>query len=303
MPLSGQILRFERSSNKDGSGLRTVVFFKGCPLRCKWCSTPESQHFYLEVGFSRALCIKCGKCVQSCPKGLIMSREGMPYMPNSYSCDSCGKCKDICLKNAVKLYGAQMSIADVMAEISKDEIFFHHGGGVTLSGGEVLAQPHFAYEILVQCHELGIDTTVETSCFAKWTTIEPMLRFLNHMYIDVKIMDDKVHRSYVGVSNKLILENIMKIDAMSNTAFTLRVPFIPGVNDNMNNFEQLCEFVMPLKNIRAVEVLPYHRLGVETYKNLGLENPFADCLPPSRNSMERVVRPLNRLRGLPVRIL
>ena len=188
-------------------------------------------------------------------------------------------------------------------KISKDEIFFHHGGGVTLSGGEVLAQPHFAYEILVQCHELGIDTTVETSCFAKWTTIEPMLRFLNHMYIDVKIMDDKVHRSYVGVSNKLILENIMKIDAMSNTAFTLRVPFIPGVNDNMNNFEQLCEFVMPLKNIRAVEVLPYHRLGVETYKNLGLENPFADCLPPSRNSMERVVRPLNRLRGLPVRIL
>ena len=195
-----------------------------------------------------------------------------------------------------------MTADEVADEIAKDEIFFMHGGGVTLSGGEVMMQPGFALEILRKTAALGIRATVETSCFAPWSSVEPMLRYLASMFIDVKIMDPQKHMKFTGADNSLILENIRKIDAAGRTKIIIRVPFIPTVNDTEENFELLAGFCKELKNLRAVEILPYHRLGSETYKSLGRALPFPEILPPDRDVMLEKAKLLKNLK-CPLRIL
>jgi len=302
MSIMGRVLRIERSSNKDGSGIRTVVFLKGCPLRCQWCSTPESQSLQYEIGILRSRCILCGKCAELCPEKIIRCDTGKGISVNRIGCNGCGKCRDVCGQNAVKIYGQDMSSDEVIEEITKDDIFFLYGGGVTISGGEPLCQPEFTTDILRKSFELGIDRTIETSCYAAWELIMPMLVYLPTMFIDVKIMDPEMHRRYTGVDNSLILENIKKIDRLGKTKITIRVPFVPSVNDSISNFEQMAKFVTGLKNISAIEILPYHRLGVETYKNLGIEVPFPDILPPSKRDISVKIQPLNDLKDITVRI-
>lgn len=302
MSVIGNVLRFERSSHKDGSGLRTVVFFKGCPLKCKWCSTPESQSMMYEIGFLHSRCVRCGKCGSACPEGLVYEAGASGMRAEPAGCTGCSACVRTCPRNAVRLYGAEMSSEKVMDEVLKDDVFFHHGGGVTLSGGEVLMQPEFAREILGACREYGIDVTIETCGFARWEAIWPLLDYLNEVFIDVKLMNAEKHRQYTGVDNTVILDNILKIDATGNTKITVRTPFIPTVNDDVENYEKMASFCGRLDNLAAIEILPYHRLGIETYKNLGREVPFPEVLPPSRAAIEEVVFPLNRLRNAVVRI-
>ncbi|MDO5115502.1 MAG: glycyl-radical enzyme activating protein [Synergistaceae bacterium] len=297
----GRVLRFERSSNKDGFGLRTVVFFKGCPLKCAWCSTPESQSIAYEAAFLRSACLRCGRCESACPEGIIYKSEGGTMRAKS-GCSGCSACVDACPHDAVRLYGREMTAGEVMEEIQKDSIFFHHGGGVTLSGGEVLMQPEFALEILTLCRESGIDAAIESCGFAGWEAVAPLLDYLNGIFIDVKIMDGAKHRRYTGADNAAILDNILRIDASGKTKITIRTPFIPTVNDDVENYESMASFCERLHNLSAVEILPYHRLGIETYRNLGREAPFPDLLPPSREEIEAAVFPLERLKNVALRI-
>ena len=302
MSVSGRILRIERSSNKDGLGLRTVVFFKGCPLRCEWCSTPESQSLQYEIGILHSRCTLCGKCAEVCPEKIIKCSIDTGIFINNSGCTSCGRCKEVCTHNAVRVYGRDMSSDEVIQEISKDDVFFHHGGGLTLSGGEVLYQPEFATEILKKSFELGIDNTIETCGYAQWDLICPMLDYLPTIFIDLKVMDVEKHRLYTGVDNTLILENILKIDGSGKTKITIRVPFVPSVNDTVKNFVQLAEFASKLKNLSTVEILPYHRLGIETYRNLGREISFLNTLPPSKKEILETIQPLYDLKDVNVRI-
>ncbi|KEJ91906.1 glycyl-radical enzyme activating protein [Synergistes jonesii] len=302
MAVKGRILRIERSSNKDGHGLRTVVFFKGCPLSCEWCSTPESQSVYFEVGFVRSLCRFCRQCESVCPEGQILCDAERGTISSGGGCSGCRRCVQICQHDAVRLYGRDFSSDELVEEIARDDIFFHHGGGVTLSGGEVLMQPEFALAVLKGSADLGIDRTIETCAFAEWRTIRPLLDYLPNIFIDLKMMDAQKHLRYTGAENKIILENIRKIDAAGTTNITLRVPFVPTVNDNVENYEAMAEFCSGLKNLSVVEVLPYHRLGIETYKNLGRPVPFPELTPPSRSDMENKIYPLEKLNGVQLKI-
>lgn len=217
MAKTGRVLRIEKTSIHDGEGLRTVVFLKGCPLRCKWCSTPESQRMEIEKG-----------------------------------------------------YGKDMTVEEVVKEICKDEIFFFHsGGGVTISGGEVLMQADFAKEILKACIEQGIPTAIETSLYSSYDKIRELLPYLTSMYIDFKAADEKRHEFYTGVSNKRIKENLVKVDTEFNGDIHIRIPMIPTVNMFEKNMEETIKFLKSLKRIKDIELLPYHRLGLETYERLG----------------------------------
>lgn len=301
MSVKGRVLRIERSSNKDGDGLRTVIFFKGCPLSCKWCSTPESQELRHEIGFVRAKCARCRKCESACQQHAIGFASEKGVFAVGTNCSGCGVCVKLCPNSALKLYGRDMTSDEVVHEITKDDVFFCHGGGVTLSGGEVLMQPDFALEILKGVADVGIDRTIETCAFAKWEHIEPLLEYLHSMFIDIKIMDTEKHKYYTGADNGLILDNVKKIDARGQTRITVRVPFVPGVNDDRDNFEKLASFCGGLKHLAAVEILPYHRLGIDTYRYLDRKAVFADTLPPTREMIEDKIEPLRKAGDIKVK--
>lgn len=242
MNLEGTVLRIEKSSIFDGDGLRTVVFLKGCPLRCKWCSTPESYK----------------KQIESTLDGTIT-------------------------------YGKIMTVEEVMTEIRKDSLFyFHSGGGVTLSGGEILLQPEFAYNILRRsCYE-GINTAIESSFYADWEKIEPILDCLDTAFIDMKVFDSDKHKAFTGVANDLILSNIEKAgkEKRPNLKIIIRRPLIPGVNDSKEELEGLGKFLSELKGVDSLQLLPYHRLGTDTYRKLGIDYPLKDIEVPSDEHMQ-----------------
>ncbi len=242
MNLEGTVLRIEKSSIFDGDGLRTVVFLKGCPLRCKWCSTPESYK----------------KQIESTLDGTIT-------------------------------YGKIMTVEEVMTEIRKDSLFyFHSGGGVTLSGGEILLQPEFAYNILRRsCYE-GINTAIESSFYADWEKIEPILDCLDTAFIDMKVFDSDKHKAFTGVANDLILSNIEKAgkEKRPNLKIIIRRPLIPGVNDSKEELEGLGKFLSELKGVDSLQLLPYHRLGTDTYRKLGMDYPLKDTEVPSDEHMQ-----------------
>ena len=249
MTSKGIVLRIEKTSIHDGDGLRTVVFLKGCPLRCKWCSTPESQSMAIEQG-----------------------------------------------------YGREMTVEEVMKEICKDEIFFFHsGGGVTISGGEVLAQADFAKAILRACRDEGIPAAIETSLFASFDTIQQLLPLLDDMYIDYKIADETLHQKYTGVSNQRIRENLKLVDAAFGGRIHIRIPTIPGVNMTLENMRDTAEFLKDLHRVTDVELLPYHRLGLETYRKLGRTYELEGIETPSMDEMKKVAAVLRE--ALPAHVI
>lgn len=235
----GMVLRIEKSSIHDGPGLRTVVFLKGCPLRCKWCSTPESQSFDIETGYDKGKEFK---------------------------------------------YGVEMTVTDVVKEIMKDSVFyFHSGGGMTLSGGEALSQADFAANILKEAKANGVNTAIETSLYSNYEDIEKLLPWVDHLFVDIKHMDNEEHKNWVGVDNTIILENIKKVDSSAyNLRIHVRVPIIPTINDDKNNLAKIVDFCKDLKKLEEIELLPYHRLGTDTYRKLGREYELKSLPSPTK---------------------
>ncbi len=290
---AGSVLRIERSSIHDGLGLRTVIFLKGCPLNCSWCSTPESKEFAFEKGYAAELCGSCGRCIESCPEKAISYTDDhhLQVQTETKKCTRCSRCVDICPSNALKMYGTTLSVSEVMREISKDEIFyFYSGGGVTLSGGEPLSQAGFSAAVLRECKMLGINTAMESSLYSDYESIMMLLPWLDDLYVDIKHMDSSVHRKWVGEDNRLVLENITKADqSIYPLAIVVRIPLIPGFNDSDQNLLATLRFCQGLSRLNRIELLPYHRLGSETYRHLGLNNPCGDLIPPTAAQLsERV---------------
>ena len=287
--LTGNILRIERASIHDGSGLRTVVFFKGCPLNCSWCSTPESKHFESEKGFAEELCLACGRCIEACPSNAIsLSQDNQAVVTDRNLCDNCFSCADVCPSHAVKAYGKEMTVSAVMDEVKKDEIFFYHsGGGITLSGGEPLSQSSFAAALLKESKKLGINTTIESCLHGHYNSMEKLLPWLDTIYVDIKQMDGIIHREWTGQDNQLILDNLVKIDRSdSSPTIIIRVPLVPGFNDGDENLLATLQFCKGLNNLKGIEVLPYHRLGIDTYRYL--DQNFSHCSDIAPPSAERL---------------
>lgn len=299
----GVVLRIERSSIHDGAGLRTVVFLKGCPLTCQWCSTPESLKPRPERGYLESRCRRCGSCVRACPAKALTLQENFLKRDDTL-CTDCFTCVGICPHGAVQKYGKKMDVAEVIAEISKDEVFFFHsGGGVTLSGGECLQQSDFVEAILSACRQRGINTAIETSFFAPWSDIEKVLPLLDTLFVDLKHPDSSRHVEITGVDNALLVENLLRLDQSSFTgAVHLRIPLVPGVNDSDTTLKQMLSIAAKLKKIREIEILPYHRLGVTTYQWLERDYPLNYVQLPEREYIEERVKFLRELQMVEVPI-
>jgi len=275
-------------STHDGPGIRTTVFLKGCPLRCEWCHNPESQSSEVELMLRPNLCIACEECIAACAAGAISRVDGA-VVTDREKCNLCGDCVAVCTAEGRAIVGREMTVAEVMAEINKDAIFYEEsGGGVTFSGGEALMQPDFLVELLQACKQSGYHTTVDTCGFASWKVFDSILPYVDLFLYDVKSLDDDVHRRYTGASNQLILANLRRL-AETGCALILRMPLIPGVNDSPEAIQAVGQFAASLPGLARLDVLPYHRAGVEKYVRLDKEYNLSELTPPSDAAVAGVV--------------
>lgn len=294
--MKGMVLKIDRGSTHDGPGTRTVVFLKGCPLRCLWCSTPDSQEMKPQLLHFEKFCVQCGRCVSACPHNAIDLSVGSIVI-NRELCTACGQCAKKCLNNCLKISGQEMTVDEVMDIISRQRSFWvRMPGGVTISGGEVFAQHEFAGEILRRCRNLGIDTNIETSCNVSPKILEGILPYLDHVCCDVKHMDNATHKSLTGVPNTLILANIRAISMKKD--LILRFPVIPSCNDDDENIDATTEYVKSLGGgLNRVDLLTYHQMGAITYQRLGRSYELGDASPLSREKMDKICRRM-RSRGI-----
>ena len=269
--LSAMIFDIERNSYVDGPGIRTTVFLKGCPLSCVWCHNPESQSFEKQIMFYKSKCIGCGKCREVCPNNLK-------------SCDFCGKCELYCPADARKICGKEYTIDEVLKEIVKDKPFYENsGGGVTLSGGEPLAQYDFSLELLKKAKENGIHTAIETCGYAEKSKILEIAMYVDLFLFDCKETDPELHKEYTGFDNKIILDNLKALSD-AGSKIILRCPIIPGFNDRAEHFKGISEIADKFSGIEHIEIEPFHPLGESKYSALNRE--YADIQPPDAETVD-----------------
>lgn len=283
----GVLFNIQRYSLHDGPGIRTIAFFKGCPLSCKWCSNPESQRPKPELIFKASDCVNCGKCADVCKAGAI-SRSN-PHFIDRDKCIECGACVDVCPTGALEIKGKRMSVEQVLLELKKDENLFRRaGGGITLSGGEALAQPEFARELLKGCKEKGWHTAIETTGFATKQTIDEVFPFIDLALVDIKAINPSVHRKGTGVDNRAMLENILRISFI--TKVIVRVPVIPGFNDNEEEIQAIGEFAQLMSNVDTIHLLPYHNYGENKYSLLGRIYPMENTTSNPDEKIQQLKR-------------
>lgn len=271
--LKGIVFNMQRFSVHDGDGIRTIVFLKGCPLRCKWCSNPESQTLNPVLLFNSAECIHCGRCINVCKQGAISPEN--PGLIDRSKCKSCGECAAVCPSGALTLKGKYMTVAEVIKELKKDAVTFRRsGGGITISGGEGLVQHDFATELLKACQMQGWTTAIETTGYASAEVIEQVFPYVNTALLDIKSMDPVKHKENTGVDNELILKNARRISEITKTI--IRVPVIPGFNHTAEDARKIAEFAKTLDKVDTVHLLPYHSLGSNKYNLLGREYDMGD---------------------------
>jgi pyruvate formate lyase activating enzyme len=281
---AGWIFNIQRYSVRDGPGIRTTVFFKGCPLACWWCHNPESHSFHPEPVYFADRCRTCGECVEICPEHAIHRVDGH-IVTDTWRCRRCGTCVEICSAAAREIAGHRVSVREVLAEIERDVVFFDEsGGGVTLSGGEPLSQPRFAAAILDACNERRIHTVLETCGFSPPALFSRIAAKAALVLYDLKLIDPQKHRHYTGASNEWILENLKAIADCDR--LLVRIPLVPGVNDSDSDADDFAGFLSEAQ-IRRVEVLPYHRFGAEKYRRLGKQYPLDTLAPPANGEILR----------------
>jgi pyruvate formate lyase activating enzyme len=294
--ITGLVFDVKHFAVHDGPGIRTTVFLKGCPLRCSWCHSPESQSSGVEIAFYPALCIGCGACVEACPTG-TQTKE--PGELRRELCSGCGGCAEACYSGALVKFGDLVTVEEILQEAEKDRALYEaSGGGVTLSGGEPTAQPVFASGLLKALKEAGYHTALDTCGHVPWETLEGILNHVDLVLYDVKHMDPGTHRELTGAANGLILSNLRRLVQL-DLKIIVRVPVIPGYNDSVKNVEAMARFLGGLKSVEAVELLPYHNLGVPKYEVLGREYALHNLQPPTMDALE-TIRGLIEAEGLKV---
>ena len=287
------IFNIQKYNMYDGPGVRTLVFFKGCPLRCDWCSNPEGQKRKPQVLLKRDLCTNCGACVPVCPVGIhrINPDTGIHEVADHLTCIGCRKCEEVCTVSALSVVGEEKSISELLETIEEDRSFYEvSGGGVTLGGGEVLMQPEAAANLLATCKQQGINTAIETCGYAKTAAVLKVAKFTDLFLYDVKHMDSDRHLAVTGVRNELILKNL---EALLQGRFNVKVrmPLLRGVNDNGEDILKLIRFLTPYKdykNFKGIDLLPYHKMGVNKYRQLGWEYPVEGDPSLSEGDLDRI---------------
>lgn len=273
-----RIFNVQKYNVYDGPGIRTLVFFQGCPLRCKWCANPEGMEQKYRVMLKKNLCTSCGKCTLVCPEGIhsISDIDFKHKINRTLNCIGCHSCEEACMMSALSIVGEEKTISQLLSIIKEDKMFYQtSGGGVTLGGGEVLMQPEAAASLLMACKMEGIHTAIETCGYASLENVLKVAEFTDLFLFDLKHIDSEKHFELTGVHNERILENLSEL-LRRRYHVKVRMPLLKGVNDGEQELEKTLEFLMPyrnLKNFEGIDLLPYHKLGVNKYNQLDKEYP------------------------------
>jgi pyruvate formate lyase activating enzyme len=300
---TGIIFNIQRFSIHDGPGIRTTVFLKGCSLRCFWCHNPEGLHLKPEIQFFSTRCIGCGECVTTCQEGAQLILADGTRVFDREKCTVCGDCVENCFPGGLQINGKTMTVDEVLDEVRQDRSFYEtSGGGVTLSGGEPMLQPDFAYNLLAKARDEGIPTAIETTTNVRWDLIERMLPVTDLFMVDIKSMDSAKHKAATGVPNEQILENIRRLAARV-PEIIFRVPVVPTVNDTREDIAAIAQFVAELKALRPakthtkqlsenhpienpdLELLPFHRMAGDKYTSLEMDYQAVTLDTPSKEKM------------------
>ena len=286
--MTGLVTNIQGYSIHDGPGIRTVVFFKGCGLECRWCSNPECISPHAEVGFIKSLCTKCGQCSGVCPAGALDYQEGRFPHIDRVRCTGCGRCSSVCVYKALITYGKPMSVEEIYDMVKRDKMFYEaSGGGVTVSGGEALLQPLMVAALFEKCRQEGIHTCVETSGYAAESAFKQVLPLTDYILFDLKMINPERHRRYTGKLNHLIHSNA-RLVAASGVETLYRMPLVPGINDDEQNIKDTADFLKGLANNARIEVMPYHRLGKGKYESLGKKYRLPDVPIPEQEYLESI---------------
>lgn len=293
------IFNIQKYNMYDGPGVRTLVFFQGCPLRCQWCANPEGLERRPRLLFKEAACVSCGACVAACPQGIHrLNGQGQHEVLRDLerSCTGCGACVAACPQKALSVVGEEKTISELLAVIQEDQAFYSvSGGGVTLSGGEVLMQPEAAANLLMACKREGIHTAIETCGYAKTEQLLKVAQFVDLFLFDIKHFDSKRHAQLTGVHNELIKKNLETL-LQKRYHVKIRMPLLKGINDSREEIEQVVSFLLPYRNrkhFHGVDLLPYHKLGVNKYQQLGKAYPLAGDPSLSDEELDQIERWIN----------
>ena len=297
----GMIFDIERFATHDGPGIRTVVFFKGCSLRCQWCANPESQLSRPEVIYIPRACSGCGACIQACPRDGIQREGPMGPVSLAEQCAGCGQCVKACVYGARSLAGEWMDVDTVMEEIRRDRDYYRQsGGGVTFSGGEPLLQADFCEALGRVLTKEGIPLLLETCGMAPWEAFEALMPYLDTVYYDIKHMDPIRHSEITGADNQTIIQNLTRLCETFSGDIKVRYPYVPGYNDNEDAIRAFLGWMGKLR-IDGVEFLPYHRLGWPKYTGLGRAYALKDVQPLKKSDLTHLI-PLGEQYGVSVEI-
>lgn len=289
LELWGRVFNIQKFSIHDGPGIRTTVFLKGCPLRCKWCHNPEGLSREAEIEFEPTRCIMCTACAAVCPHTppLHSFSEDAGHVFNRDGCIVCGRCIDACVAGALKFVGKEYTVSEVIKKVLSDKIFYEtSGGGMTLSGGEPLSQPEFAISLLQAAKSEGLHTAIETSGFCRTEDILEAAEYTDLFLFDYKATGDALHRELIGVSQEQILKNL-EIISEHGAKIVLRCPIIPGANDRPEHFDAIAALAEKLCGINQVELEAYHPLGTGKAPKLGKTQEFVTTAP-TRERMEEI---------------
>ena len=282
------ITNIQKFSIHDGDGIRTTVFFKGCPLKCEWCHNPETQRFEKEMQVDREKCTGCGTCASVCPNGAVRMTEDHRPSWDPKACTFCGKCENFCPAGVREIVGREYTVKELTKELMKDQMFYEEsGGGVTFSGGEVMSMDmDFILAMAKELKRQDVTLTIDTCGYVPYERFEKILPYVNTFLYDVKVMDPELHKKYMGTDNKLILENLIRL-SQDWARIYIRIPTIKEVNGNEENMKETIAFLKQHDiHPAGVNLLPYHDTGSGKYAKLDMEYKGTDLHAPDKEEME-----------------